>query len=222
VTPTFSVTVPTGAFYVRVHALSGQLRSAASNEIRLFVNVPVLPSAPAHLLSLVDGSTLSLVWTNTFSGGEPTSLVLDVTGAITTSLALTVRDTFFLAGVPAGTYTVALRAVNGAGSSPPSNPVTLTFPGPCSGAPLAPSDLRIHRDGQRVEAAWAPGESGPAPTIYGLVLIGDQPASVITPARAVAGVLPPGAYTLSVVAANACGISAGTPPQAIVVPGGFD
>ena len=60
---------PTGAFYVRMHTLAGGLRSAASNEVRLFVNVPALPAAPTNVLSLVDGNTLSLAWMNNASGG---------------------------------------------------------------------------------------------------------------------------------------------------------
>ena len=43
---TFTFTAPTGSFYVRVHALNGAVRSAASNEIRIHVNVPAPPSAP--------------------------------------------------------------------------------------------------------------------------------------------------------------------------------
>ena len=38
-TSTLTFQAPTGAFYIRVHALSGALRSVASNEVRLFVNV---------------------------------------------------------------------------------------------------------------------------------------------------------------------------------------
>jgi Tol biopolymer transport system component len=217
VTPMFTVEIPTGAFYVRVHAVNGNIRSTGSNEIRLFVNVPVVPSAPAHLLGLVNGSTLSLVWTNTFSGGEPTSLVLDVVGTVTTSLLLSVQDTFSLADVPPGTYTVTLRAHNAAGPGPPSNAVTLTFPGPCSGPPMVPGDVRVSAVGRRLDVAWAPGTSGPAPTLYGVIVIGEASTGVITPARSVSGTVAPGSYTLSVVAANACGVSAGTAPQTIVV-----
>ena len=39
----YTFAAPTGTFYVRVHTLSGGARSAASNEIRLFVNVPQPP-----------------------------------------------------------------------------------------------------------------------------------------------------------------------------------
>jgi hypothetical protein len=48
--PGFTVTAPTGAFYVRMHAVGLGGRSPASNEIRIFVNTPTPPSAPAHLL----------------------------------------------------------------------------------------------------------------------------------------------------------------------------
>ena len=52
----------------------------ASNEIRIFVNVPAAPSAPADLLGLVNGSSVALAWRNTFEGGAPGGLILDVTG----------------------------------------------------------------------------------------------------------------------------------------------
>ena len=36
--PIFTIAAPTGAFYVRMHALAGAERSGPSNEIRIFVN----------------------------------------------------------------------------------------------------------------------------------------------------------------------------------------
>ncbi len=143
--PIFSFVAPTGSFYIRLHALNGAIRSSASNEIRLHVNVPVAPSAPAGLVGLVNGSSLALAWTNTFGGGAPASLVLDVTGAFTGSLPIGNVDTFTFAGVPGGSYTFAVRALNAGGSSPASNAVTLAFPGLCSGPPLAPTRRRAGR-----------------------------------------------------------------------------
>ena len=81
--PTFVLAAPDGSFYVRVHALRGVARSAASNEVRVHVNVFIPPSAPANLLGLVNGSTVALTWVNTYAGGAPTSLSLDVSGTIT-------------------------------------------------------------------------------------------------------------------------------------------
>jgi Tol biopolymer transport system component len=218
VVPTFTFTAPTGSFYVRVYALSGAFRSAASNDIRIHVNVPVAPSAPAHLLGQVDGSALALAWTNTYGGGEPTSLVLDVTGSIVTSLPLAFGDAVSFADVPAGTYTLALRAENAGGISPPSNAVTLAIPGPCSGPPLVPSNVLAYRVGRIVFVDWAPATSGPAPTGYLLDVTGTAIASFETSERALTGTVGPGSYTLRVVAVNACGASAGTPPQTVVVP----
>jgi Tol biopolymer transport system component len=216
--PSFTFAAPSGSFYVRMHALNGVFRSAASNEIRIHVNVPVLPSPPANLLGLADDATLVLAWRNTHDGGAATSLILDVTGSIDASLPLGVADSFSFAGVPAGTYTLTLRAQNAAGASLPSNALTLTFPGPCSGPPLAPTAFDVSRVGNTLYVTWAPGTNGPAPTGYVLQVTGAFDGSFPTTARALSGAVGPGSYTLSVRAVNTCGDSVFTTPQTIVVP----
>jgi Tol biopolymer transport system component len=216
--PTFTFTAPEGSFFGRVHAVSGAFWSSASNEVQIHVNVALAPSPPANLLGLVNESTLALAWRNTYDGGAPTSFVLDVTGAITTSLPLGFGDSFALAGVPAGTYTLSLRALNAAGSSSPSNALTLTFPGPCSGPPAVPADVRAYHVGRTVNVAWSPGTSGPAPTAYALIVTGQGLSTFVTRERALSGAVGPGTYTLSVLAVNACGVSAGGPSHTIVVP----
>ncbi len=216
--PTFTFAAPSGSFFVRMHALNGASRSPASNEIRIHVNVPVAPSAPANLLGLVNGSALSLAWRNTFAGGAPTSLVLDVTGAITTSVPLGLTDTFSFAGVPAGTYTLSLRAVNAAGSGPPSNLVTLTFPGPCSGAPDPPANVFAYAEGRTVFVDWTPAATGTAPTSYVLNVAGSYVGAFAVATRGLSGAVGPGSYTLSVAAVNACGTSTASAPQTVTVP----
>jgi hypothetical protein len=216
--PIFTFTAPNGAFFVRIHTLSGASRSSASNEIRIFVNVPAAPSAPADLLGLVNGSSLSLAWRNTFGGGAPTSLVLDVSGSIVASIRLGLTETFSFAGVPAGTYTFALRAANAAGMSAASAPVTLTFPGPCSGPPLAPSRFLAYRIGNTISVIWDPAATGPAPTGFVLNVTGSFVVSVPTPSRSLSGGVGPGTYNLSVVALNPCGPSAPTEVQTVIVP----
>lgn len=54
--------------------------------------------------------------------------------------------------MPPGTYTFTVRQVNASGASVPSNPVTLTFLGACSGAPHAPANFQAFAAGgdQRV------------------------------------------------------------------------
>ena len=145
--PQFTLVAPSGAFYVRIHAVAGTLRSAPSNEIHIVVNLPAPPSAPANLLGLVNGSTVTLSWTNTAAGGATTSLRLNVTGALTTVLPLPMGDAFTYANVPPGTYTLSVTAANASGSSAPSNSVTLTFPGACSGVPDAPTNVQTWKVG---------------------------------------------------------------------------
>ncbi len=170
-TPTiFTASVPTGVFYVRLHALAGPQRGAASNEIRIVVNVPVPPSAPSNLLGLVNGTTLALAWQNTAGGGTPTVTSIDVTGALSASLDLPVTETFEFAGVPPGTYTFAVRSANAIGVSAASNSVTLTFPGLCTGPPAPPSAFTAGKNGGTITVAWSLPVSGPAPK--GLLAVG--------------------------------------------------
>ena len=216
--PTFTFAAPSGSFWVRMHALSGPYRSAASNEILIYVNVPRMPSAPGNLLGLVNGSTLALTWTNTYEGGAPTSLELRVTGAIDAYFPLGITESFAFAGVPPGTYEFRVGAANAGGGPNWSNPVTLTFPGPCSGAPDPPASVVAYAVGRTVFVDWSPGTFGVAPTSYLLNVTGAFVGSFPTATRALSGTVGPGSYTLSVAAVNACGASATSVPQTVVVP----
>jgi YVTN family beta-propeller protein len=216
--PEFTFTAPNGAFYVRIRALAGAARSSASNEIRIFVNVPAPPSPPAGLLGLVDNDNLSLAWRNTSAGGAATSLLLDVSGALSASLPLPIGDSFSFVAVPPGTYTFRLRAVNAAGPSSASNPVTLTFPGSCSGVPLAPVDFVASKSGNQISATWNPAASGPAPTGFVLTVTGTFSGAIPTALRSLSGAVGPGSYTLSVRGTNPCGSGPSTPPQTVNIP----
>ena len=90
--PIFSIVAPTGSFYVRVHAIQGVNHSAASNEIRVHVNVPVPPSAPDMFRATEYGDSVVLSWRNTFAGGQPASLMLDVGGAAAAQIPLGLRN----------------------------------------------------------------------------------------------------------------------------------
>ena len=216
--PSFTVAAPSASFFVRIHTLAGADRSAASNEIAVHVGVPVPPSAPANLLATVSGDALTLAWTNTFGGAAPTGLVVDVSGAATGSLPIGLSDTFAVGGIPAGTYTLSLHAVNGAGVSPSSNPVTVTFPGGCSGAPLPPANFLAFGAGNTVFLGWDTAASGPAPSSFVLGVTGSFVGSVPITGRAISGAVPSGSYTFSLQAVNACGGSAFTAGQTVVIP----
>jgi hypothetical protein len=127
-------------------------------------------------------------------------------------------DAFNFANVPSGTYTLALRATNASGSSAQSNPVTLTFPGPCSGAPLAPSNFLAYRIGNLIKVLWDPATAGPAPTAYVLTVSGAFVGTFPTTGRQLMGTVGAGSYNFNVTATNACGASPATATQTVVVP----
>lgn len=216
-TPGFTFDAPSGAFYIRIHAMGAGRRSAASNEIQILVNVPRPPSAPEALRGLANGSDLLLSWTNATTGGSPASLLLDVTGAITTSLALPVSESFAYSGVPPGTYTFSVRATNATGTSMASSPVTLTFPGTCPGAPQAPSNLTVVRQGAQLTVNWDPPSAGAAVSSYVLNVSGAVNLSLPMPGRTISGVVSPGTYQLSVQAVNPCGAGPASAVQSVTV-----
>jgi hypothetical protein len=176
-----------------------------------------LPSAPTGLLGLADGSTVSLTWQNTFGGGTPSGIVIDVTGDAIGSIPLPLTDRFTTPHVPPGTYTAVVRAVNASGSSAPSNAVTLTFPGVCS-APNTPTNFSASRSGDTIIVSWLPPAGGTAPERYTVLVTGSFQGAFPTTGLTLSGAAPSGTYSLSVAAANTCGTSAPTPSQTIVIP----
>ncbi|MFN2447583.1 MAG: proprotein convertase P-domain-containing protein [Vicinamibacterales bacterium] len=217
--PIVTFSAPTGAFYVRLRAQAGSSSSGVSNEIRLFVNVPAAPSAPTNFQSALTGTTVGLAWRNTFTGGAPTSLVLDVTGSAITTIPLGLTESAAFTGVPGGTYTVSLRAVNATGSSTPSNSLTLTIPAAgCTGTPGTPTNFLAYKIGNTIYVVWDPAASGPASTGFVLTVTGSFAGSFPTTNRTLSGAVGPGSYGLSVVARNPCGSSAATPVQTVVIP----
>jgi hypothetical protein len=214
----FTFDAPNGVFYVRLHSWTASGRSPASNEIRIFVNVPQPPSAPIGLLGLADGANLALSWQNPSTGGAPASIILDVSGAATLSMPLPANETFAFAGVPPGTYTFAVRAANAGGTSPPSAPITLSFPGSCPGAPQQPLNFVVSRTGSVVSARWDPPASGAAVSGYVLTVTGSLDATLPLTARSISGTVASGTYSLSVMAVNSCGAGLSTPPQPVIVP----
>jgi hypothetical protein len=216
--PVFAVSAPTGAFHVRVHAITASERSGPSNEIQIFVKTPTPPSAPANLLALVNGSSLALTWRPTFLGGAATAHVLNVAGSVNASLPLSEATSVTFGAVPGGTYTLSVSASNAAGTSTASNAVTVTVPGPCSGAPLAPAGFLAYRVGTTIYVVWEPAASGPAPAQYVLTVSGAFNGNFSTAARGLSGVVGAGSYGLSVAASNACGTSAATAVQTVSIP----
>jgi subtilisin-like proprotein convertase family protein len=217
--PIFTFIAPTGSFYIRLHQISGAQRSSASNEVRLHVNVPVTPSAPSGLVAVTKGGTVDLAWRNTFGGGPPDSLIVSGSGPISGSLPIPLTDHLTLSGIlPAGTYSLTMRASNAGGVSPPSNAVSVTVPTSCLGPPQSPANFLLYKAGGIAAAVWDPADTGPAPTGYVLNVVGPFTGGIPTTARSVSGAPPAGTYTVSVTATNACGSSAPTATQTMVFP----
>lgn len=216
--PALTLSVPNGTFFVRVRAVSGVQTSNPSNELPIYVGVAVPPSAPRNLLLTSNGATLDLTWRNTFDGAAPTGLILDVGGAITTSVPLPVTERFSYTGVPGGAYTFAVRAVNAAGTSAASNPRTATFPSACSALPQVPANFRAFAIGSTISVDWDPPGIGGAVNYYVLSVTGAFAATLPTPERALSGSVPAGTYNLSVVSVNACGSSASTSVASVTIP----
>ena len=120
--------------------------------------------------------------------------------------------------MPAGTYTLSLRATNAAGVSASSNAVTLTFPGGCSGAPQPPSDFLAFNIGSTAFLAWETAPTGPAPDSFVLDVTGSFAVAFPVAGRSLSGAVPPGTYNFRMQAVNGCGASGFTSVQTIVVP----
>ncbi|MEZ5293228.1 MAG: Ig-like domain-containing protein [Vicinamibacterales bacterium] len=216
-TPIFVLNVPTGSFYVRMKTVSNGAISAASNEIRIHVNVPVAPSAPASLTGMANGQAVALAWRNTFAGGAPQNVILDVSGTLSGSINLGNVESFAFPSIPAGAYTFSVRAANAGGVSPSSNAVSLSFPNTCA-APQAPQNFLAYKTGNVLHLLWDPPAAGNAPTHFQLNVSGAINVSVPLPTRGITAPVPPGSYTFSVAAVNACGTSPATPTQTVVIP----
>ena len=217
--PALTFLAPSGSFYVRVKALDGPMTSGVSNEVRLHVNVPVVPSAPTSLTGLVNDSALTLAWKLGYGGGEPTDVLLDVTGSLVATVPLGATESFTFAPVPAGTYTFSVRSRNAGGIGPASAPVTLTFPGACSGAPEPPSNFLFYGAGNTVSLLWDPPATGPAASAYVLNVTGAFVGPVpVGASRSLSAGVGAGTYNVSVTALNACGASAPTTVQTVLVP----
>lgn len=218
VAPSVTLSLPTGSFYIRLRTLTACGASGPSNELLVHVNVPVSPSAPANFLGAVVGSQLHLAWTPTHDGGEPTGVILDVSGTLVASLPLGDVDTFAFNPVPNGTFTFRVRQTGSGGASGPSDAVTLSFPGACTGAPQTALNFLAFNTSGVLQLLWDHPASGPAPSGYLLNVTGSFVGTFPMAGRTFTIPPPPGTYNLSIVSANPCGTSAPTVVRTVTFP----
>jgi hypothetical protein len=212
-----SLTLPSGIYYVRVRAVLGGVNSLPSNEVTVRVGVPQPPDPPIDLRGVANGQNLRLQWRLPSTGGRPSTVFLDVAGAVTTTLPLAPAQSFAFNGVPPGAYTFSVRAANASGVSSSSGSVVLVFPGQCA-PPLPPTQFSASVVGNVVNLSWAAPLSGLTPTGYRVIVAGTYNLEILTPDTRLNGQAPPGVYALSVVAVDECGRSAPTATVQVVVP----
>ncbi|MCC7177525.1 MAG: hypothetical protein IT177_03960 [Acidobacteria bacterium] len=136
-----------GVYFARLRAVHDGVPTAASEEIEVVVGTLRRPSAPEAVAALAIGSDVTVTWRNTYQGGAPQDVLLEVTGALRDAIAVPASGEVRFSGVPSGAYGVTLRARNTAGASEASPPVTVVV------------------DGGTVEVVQTPGQSPDAPRL---------------------------------------------------------
>jgi uncharacterized protein (DUF1800 family) len=214
----FTFAAPSGSFYIRLRAVSGGQVSLPSNEVRVYVNIPQRPSPPTNFQAAVKATWLWLAWRNTYAGGAPTGLAMDVTGGVTATIPLPFGESFSVPGMPRGTFTLRLRALNAAGASNQSSSVTVTSPSTNCAAPRVPSNYFATRVGNTVVMSWEPPSGGTPAHGYHLTVTGSISGVFPVTGLGFAAAAPPGTYNLSVRAVSACGSGPATAFQTVVIP----
>lgn len=215
----FGATLPRGTYYARVRARNAYGTSTSSNQTTFRIGSSL--TSPDQLTVSWLGTRATLNWAHTAADAadEPTDYVLEAgtSPEIADVLEMPVgAATSFEADVPSGSYFVRVRAVNGRGSSDPSNEIVVAAPGTAS----APPTLEWSTSGSTVHLAWSPPEQGATPRHY-VIEAGSAPGLSDLAAIVVGNVThfsteaPPGMYYVRVRAVNEHG--AGLPSAEVVV-----
>jgi hypothetical protein len=127
----FSASAPLGTYYVRVRAANDCGNSGPSNEVAVTLDgTTSIPGPPTALTAVVAGRRVTFTWTPPASGGTPASYVIEAgttPGGVIANLPTTAPG-LVVPNAPSGTFYVRVRAVNAAGTSPPTGDVTVVVP----------------------------------------------------------------------------------------------
>ncbi len=224
----YTLSAPSGVFYLRVRAVTVAGTSAPSNEVRVAAGDAEAPLPPQALLATVQGTLVTVQWTENPLGPVIAGYQIQAGSAAgltdigAAPLDATVRS--FTVDAPPGTYFLRVLAVNAAGASAPSNEAAITpGPGTCT-VPAAPTGFAAAVQPGVLSVRWDAAASGAIPVTYQLQAGTASGASNIGAVNlgggttSAAGPVPPGPYFLRVVAANACGASAPSTEVAATVP----
>ena len=122
----FSAPVPSGTYYVRVKGVGEGAESDPTQE--LILTPPGAPGAPTALTESGSAATVTLRWQAPASGGAVTAYQIEAgsaPGLSDLAVVQTGNIRSFSTPIPAGTYYVRVRALNGSGPGPVSNEVVV-------------------------------------------------------------------------------------------------
>jgi hypothetical protein len=224
----FSASAPDGVYFVRLRAITAAGSGPPSNEVQIALGQAAPPLAPQALLVTVQGTAVTLQWTENPLGPAITGYQVHagtasgITNIGVIPVAASARS--LSVSAPAGTYFVRLVAVNAAGPGGPSNEaVVITGAGICT-TPATPTGLQAAAAAGVISVRWSPPSAGAIPLTYvlraGSVSGAADRGTFGFPATvtAVGGAVPPGPYFIQVAAANGCGSSAASIEVSTVVP----
>lgn len=217
--------VPDGTYFVRVRGVNAAGASTPSNEVPVIVGTPPCgaPDAPRNFTHTVTLGSVSLTWAAAGTGCAPTHYV--VTAGSTTGLSDLARVNVgtamtFLTSAPPGTYFTRVYAVNGMGTSGPSNEEIISV-GPSCTIPGAPEAFAATAIGTTAAFTWQPPLTGGTPTAYQLEA-GSTPTASNIAVLPLGGLFfstpaPAGSYYVRVRATNACGAGPASATQLLTI-----
>jgi hypothetical protein len=182
-----------------------------------------VPGPPRRLARNVEGSTVYLWWRAPISGGTPTGYLVEagvVPGTPIFRISTGLLPVVQVRNVGTGRYYVRVRAVNAAGTSEPSNEVTVSVG--CNSRPRQ-SSLSSTTNGDLVSFSWVDPD-GCNDTSTRLD-VGSAPGTTnVAQAQAAGDSLtasaPPGTYFARVVTVSPFGESAPSNEVSVIVGGG--
>jgi hypothetical protein len=223
----FSATVPDGVYYVRLRAVTPAGSSPVSNEVQIALGQTAPPQPPLALLATVQGTAVTLQWTENPLGAVIGAYQLQAgtaSGLVDVgAFPLPPTQRTLSVNAPANTYFVRLVALNAAGASASSNEaIVTTGTGVCT-IPAVPTGLTATSAAGIISVGWSAAAAGAIPLGYqlvaGSVTGGADRAVLALPASttAIGGAVPAGPYFIRLAAANACGVSAPSAEVSVTV-----
>ena len=218
-----SAPVPAGVYFVRVRAKRGAAISETSNEAAIGVGnggCIAPPAPPTGHTATTAALDVTLGW-NASTGATSYRLEAGSGAGLTNLFNGNVgAGTSLGATAPAGTYFTRVRAVNGCGTSNPSNEVQWSL---ACVAPPAPTDLTFSKSGGVVTITWNAATGAAtyrlqAGNVAGASNLFNNDIGPSTSIQFNIGSVPAGTYFLRVLAANTCGTSGASNEIAVAVP----